>query len=112
MRAIIRIVTAMKLNAEWSRLMADYEEQHQDPRNQACHRIGIPLIAASLPIGATIVGLPLAVGMFSTGWGFQFLGHYFEKKPPSFVEDKRALVVGLLWWMKKMGANVELEAVA
>jgi uncharacterized membrane protein YGL010W len=100
----------MKLNTEWSRLMADYERDHSDPRNQACHRIGIPLIAASLPVGATIVGLPLAVGMFTTGWGFQFVGHYFEGKKPSFVDDKRNLVVGLLWWMKKMGARIDFDA--
>jgi uncharacterized membrane protein YGL010W len=99
----------MKLNAEWSRLMTAYDEQHQDPRNQACHKVGIPLIAASFPVGATIVGLPLAATMFTVGWGFQFVGHYFEGKKPAFVDDKRNLIVGLLWWAKKTGANVELE---
>lgn len=99
----------MKLNAEWSRLMAEYDQQHQDPRNQACHRIGIPLIATSFPVGATIVGLPLAACMFTTGWAFQFLGHWFEKNPPAFIEDRRNLIVGLLWWLKKSGARIELE---
>jgi uncharacterized membrane protein YGL010W len=102
----------MKLNADWSRLMTEYEYDHSDPRNQACHRIGIPLIAASFPVGATVVGLPLAAGMFTVGWIFQFVGHYFEGKPPSFVSDKRNLVVGLLWCAKKMGANVELAELA
>ena len=100
----------MKLNAEWSRLMEAYDEQHQDPRNQTCHKIGIPLIAASIPVGATVIGLPLAVGMFTTGWGFQFVGHWFEQKPPSFIGDKRNLLVGLLWWFKKSGAAIELTA--
>ena len=101
----------MKLNAEWSRLMAEYDEQHQHPMNQACHKVGIPLIAASLPIGATVIGLPLAVGMFTVGWGFQFVGHYYEQKPPAFIDDKRNLVVGLLWWLKKSGAaTIELAA--
>ncbi|HEX7664706.1 MAG TPA: DUF962 domain-containing protein [Polyangiaceae bacterium] len=99
----------MKLNAEWTRLMHSYEDDHQDPRNQACHKVGIPLIAASIPVGATLIGLPLAAGMFTVGWTFQFVGHAFEGKKPSFVEDKRALVVGLLWWLKKTGAPIELD---
>jgi uncharacterized membrane protein YGL010W len=96
----------IKLNADWSQLMAQYQQDHQDPRNQFCHKIGIPLIAASLPVGATIVGLPLAVPMFTVGWGFQFVGHYFEGKKPSFVDDRRQLLVGVLWWTKKMGLKV------
>jgi len=96
----------IRLNAEWSQLLEDYKNQHRDPRNQACHRIGIPMIAASFPVGATIIGLPLAVGLFTTGWGFQFLGHFFEKNSPSFVSDRRALLVGLLWWLQKSGAPI------
>ncbi len=98
----------IRLDAEWSELMRNYDEVHADPRNQACHKIGIPLIAASIPIGATIVGLPLAATMFTTGWTFQFVGHFFEGKKPAFVDDKRNFLVGLLWWMKKAGVPVEL----
>jgi uncharacterized membrane protein YGL010W len=98
------------LDAEWTDLMKRYEQDHADPRNQACHRVGIPLIAASFPVGATVVGLPLAATMFTVGWGFQFVGHVFEGKQPSFVNDKRNLLVGLLWWLKKSGMNVELAA--
>jgi uncharacterized membrane protein YGL010W len=100
----------IRLNAEWTELMKNYEADHADPRNQACHRVGIPLIAASLPVGATVVGLPLAAAMFTTGWTFQFVGHYFEGKKPSFVDDRRYLLVGLLWWLKKAGAPVALTA--
>ena len=96
------------LNAEWTALMKNYEQDHSDPRNQACHKVGIPLIAASIPLGATLIGLPLAIPMFTTGWAFQFIGHYFEGKKPSFVEDRRNLVVGLLWWLKKSGADIQL----
>jgi len=91
----------MKLGTEWSDLLARYKLDHQHPLNQACHSVGIPLIAASIPIGATIIGLPLAAGMFTVGWGFQFAGHVFEGKKPSFLNDKRSLVVGLLWWAEK-----------
>lgn len=99
----------IKLNPEWTALMHSYELDHQDPRNQACHAVGIPLIAGSVPVGATLIGLPLAASMFSVGWAFQFVGHAFEGKKPSFVDDRRALVVGLLWWLKKAGMPVELS---
>jgi uncharacterized membrane protein YGL010W len=94
---------AIQLNEEWSSLMQAYRADHQDPRNQFCHSVGIPLIAASVPMAATIVGIPLAAAMFSVGWGFQFVGHAFEGKKPSFVDDKRQLLVGLMWWSQKAG---------
>ncbi len=93
----------VKLNSEWNGLLTQYKADHQDPRNQFCHSIGIPMILASLPVGATIIGLPVAIPLFSVGWGFQFVGHYFEGKKPSFTEDKRQLLVGALWWSQKVG---------
>lgn len=93
----------INLDHEWTDLMHKYQDDHQDPRNQACHTIGIPLIAGSIPIAVTVVGLPVAAAMFSVGWGFQFLGHAFEGKKPSFVDDKRQLLVGAMWWTKKVG---------
>lgn len=97
----------IRLNEEWSQLLSDYQKAHQDPRNQACHKIGIPLIAGSFPVGATVVGLPLAAWMFGVGWGFQFAGHYlFEKNDPAFFGDKRNLIVGLIWWLQKAGMPV------
>lgn len=100
----------IQLNQEWTELFEHYREDHQDPRNQTCHKIGVPLIAASLPVAATIIGLPLAVGMFTVGWGFQFAGHYFEGKKPSFVDDKRSLLVGVMWCAEKYGVKVYEEA--
>jgi uncharacterized membrane protein YGL010W len=97
---------SIQLNQEWSQLMDAYQADHQDPRNQLCHSIGIPLIAASLPVGATLIGLPLAAAMFGVGWTFQFVGHAFEGKKPSFVDDRRQLLVGLLWWSQKAGLKV------
>ena len=43
----------IQLNDEWTRLMHAYREDHQHPMNQLCHTVGIPLIAGSLPVGAT-----------------------------------------------------------
>lgn len=99
----------IRLNEEWTELMDQYRADHQDPRNQFCHGVGIPLIAASIPVGATLIGLPLAVPMFAAGWGFQFAGHLFEGKKPSFVDDKRQLLVGVAWWSQKVGLKLVEE---
>lgn len=96
----------IRLNAEWSDLMKQYREDHQDPRNQFCHSIGIPMIVTSLPLAVSVVGLPLAVPLFTVGWGFQFAGHLFEGKKPSFVEDRRQLLIGAMWWTQKMGLGL------
>jgi uncharacterized membrane protein YGL010W len=68
--------------------------------------VGIPLIVLSLPlllVAVWVNGLwPFAVGMFLVGWGFQFLGHAVEGKPPEFLRDWRFLFVGLRWWIAKV----------
>lgn len=102
----------IQLDDTWTSLMRSYDADHQHPVNQACHKVGIPLIAGSIPVAATLVGLPLAASMFTTGWAFQFVGHAFEGKKPSFVEDRRMLLVGLLWWLEKSGLPVARRAEA
>ncbi len=96
----------LHLNEEWTRLLTAYKDQHRDPRNQRCHNVGIPLIMASIPVGATVVGLPLAAALFTVGWGFQFAGHYFEGNDPAFFSDRRQLVIGALWWLQKQGLPI------
>jgi uncharacterized membrane protein YGL010W len=44
---------------------------------------------------------PIALGLFVAGWILQFVGHYFEGRPPEFFRDWRFLFVGLRWWIKK-----------
>jgi uncharacterized membrane protein YGL010W len=74
----------------------DYMRQdHQHPVNKACHMIGIPMIVASLPV--IPVAPPVGLGLFSTGWAFQFVGHLFEGKKPSFTRDLRYLAIGPVW---------------
>ena len=33
----------------------------------------------------------------------QIAGHKIEGKKPSFVDDRRQLLTGLLWWTQKVG---------
>jgi uncharacterized membrane protein YGL010W len=93
----------------WEDWISQYAQSHRHPVNRACHTVGIPLIAASIPIAilAPFVSglwmLPLA--MFLIGWILQFIGHWYEGKPPEFFSDWRFLFVGLRWWFAKMRGN-------
>ena len=93
----------------WEEWVAQYAQSHRHPVNRACHTIGIPLIAASIPIAAIapfVSGLwVLPLLMFVVGWILQFIGHWFEGKPPEFFSDWRFLFVGLRWWFAKMRGN-------
>jgi uncharacterized membrane protein YGL010W len=90
----------------WESWISQYAESHQHPVNRACHTLGIPLIALSIPFA--VVALFVSdlwvwpLGMFVVGWAFQFIGHAFEGKPPEFFQDRRFLLVGLRWWVAKM----------
>lgn len=91
-----------KTSDEW---IEEYSKSHEHPINKLTHKIGIPMIAVSIllaPLAFFINGfwkIPLA--LFVIGWIFQFVGHYFEGKPPEFFRDWRFLFVGLRWWIKK-----------
>ena len=92
-----------RTSAEW---VAQYATSHTHPVNRACHTIGIPMIAVSVPlfVAAPFVrGLwPVPTALFVVGWIFQFVGHYYEQKPPEFLSDPRFLLVGLRWWFAKL----------
>ena len=96
-------LTGGKSGKQW---VEDYEEGHTHPLNRACHALGIPMIVASVPffVAAYFVGRfwRIPVTLFTVGWGFQFLGHLFEGKPPEFTRDPRFLFVGVRWWLAKL----------
>jgi uncharacterized membrane protein YGL010W len=90
----------------WDEWIKQYSQSHQNAANRFCHTIGIPLIAASIPLFVAAIfveglwRIPLV--MFVVGWIFQFVGHWFEGKPPEFLRDWRFLFVGLRWWFAKV----------
>ncbi|MCZ2390484.1 MAG: DUF962 domain-containing protein [Acidobacteria bacterium] len=89
----------------WDDWIAEYSKAHQHPINRLTHSFGIPMIAVAiilLPVGFFVgrVWLVAAI-LFVLGWILQFVGHYFEGKPPEFLRDYRFLFVGLRWWLKK-----------
>ena len=94
----------------WEQWISEYAGSHQHPVNKFFHTVGIPLIAASLPLfmlGFFVRGVwMVALVMFVLGWIFQFIGHWFEGKPPEFLRDWRFLFVGLRWWFAKIKGRV------
>jgi uncharacterized membrane protein YGL010W len=94
----------------WDEWITQYANSHQHPVNRTCHTIGIPLIVASIPLFVLGLVVPViwlvAVGMFVVGWAFQFIGHWYEGKPPEFFSDWRFLFVGLRWWIAKVSGLV------
>jgi uncharacterized membrane protein YGL010W len=92
-------------NRSWPQWIDDYERSHHHWLNRACHAIGIPMIAVSLPLLPAALLWPgllwLAAALFVVGWVLQFIGHVAEGKPPEFFRDWRFLLVGLRWWLAK-----------
>jgi uncharacterized membrane protein YGL010W len=90
----------------WDEWIDEYSESHQHPMNRLMHTVGIPMIALSvlLVIPSFFIGglWRIVLLLFVVGWILQFIGHYFEGKPPEFFKDRRFLLVGLRWWFKKI----------
>ena len=89
----------------WDDWIEEYSESHKHPVNQLTHKFGIPMIVVSLVliIPSLFVGglWRIALALFVIGWILQFVGHYFEGKPPEFMKDYRFLFVGTRWWVRK-----------
>jgi len=93
----------------WEDWITQYAKSHQHPANRVCHTIGIPLVALSVILfllSPFVTNLWMAaLTIFVIGWIFQFVGHWFEGKPPEFFSDWRFLLVGLRWWFAKMSGR-------
>ena len=94
----------------WNEWVAQYAQSHQHPVNRFCHTLGIPMIAVSIVVFVAalfVAGLWwLALALFVVGWVLQFVGHWFEGKPPEFFSDWRFLFVGLRWWAAKLRGRI------
>ena len=82
--------------------LKQYKADHQHPMNKATHMVGIPMIIISLPL--MFFAPPIGIGLFVLGWIFQFIGHAFEGKAPSFFRDPTFLLVGATWYGKRLVA--------
>lgn len=90
----------------WDEWIEEYSHSHTHPINKFTHKIGIPLIVLSAPLFIAAFFVKsfwvVPVVLFVGGWALQFVGHFFEGKPPEFFKDWRFLFVGVRWWIKKV----------
>ena len=55
------------------------------------------LLALSIAHLDVSLWLSLSIGIFVLGWGFQFVGHFYEQKKPAFLDDLMGLIIGPLF---------------
>lgn len=77
------------------------------------------IFVAVYPFAYAIAQLPMAswlgwsIGIFVVGWVFQFIGHFYEKKKPAFMDDLIGLAIGPLFVLAELvfllGFRKELE---
>lgn len=93
-------------SASFAEKMDYYRSQHTTRGVRATHLVGIPTVAASLPLLAG--RRPSGVAMFVGGWILQVLGHkVFEKNSPAL---KNGIVTyqlcGLAFWCEEVAELV------
>jgi hypothetical protein len=88
--------------ASFDEKMAYYRSQHTTTGVRATHLVGIPAVAAALPLIAARprVGVPL----FLAGWTLQVIGHaVFEKNSPALSKGLFTYqFCGLAFWCEEM----------
>ncbi|MCL6233456.1 DUF962 domain-containing protein [Acinetobacter amyesii] len=77
------------------------------------------VFAVTYPLALMIAKMSLmswliwSVGIFVVGWIIQFIGHYYEKKKPAFMDDVIGLAIGPLFVLAEfvflLGFRKELE---
>lgn len=77
-----------------------YREKHKNRANKALHTIGIPMIVVSLLV--VFFDWRWGLSLFVFGWLLQFIGHAFEGNKPAFFKNPIYLIVGPVWWVKKL----------
>lgn len=62
------------------------------------------LVALADPLGTAPLNAWLAwsLGIFTIGWAFQFVGHFWEGRKPAFMDDLRGLLIGPLFVMAEL----------
>jgi uncharacterized membrane protein YGL010W len=83
-----------------SEMLEKYRQDHQHPVNRGTHLIGIPMIIISLPL--FFFHWKWALGLFVAGWMFQFIGHAFEGKKPTFFSNPLYLIIGPYYFLRKL----------
>ncbi|WP_444996413.1 Mpo1 family 2-hydroxy fatty acid dioxygenase [Aliikangiella sp. IMCC44359] len=74
----------------------------------------VPVLYSAKIVAAFEYALFIAIGVFVIGWVIQFIGHYYEKAKPAFVDDLNQLFIGPIFLMAEvyflLGWEKELES--
>lgn len=62
----------------------------------------IPTLYSAHLVSQSENALWIAISVFVIGWIFQFIGHYYEKAKPAFVDDLNQLLIGPLFVMAEI----------
>lgn len=88
--------------------LENYRKTHTHPINKALHTVGIPMIVISIiwfiidALAYDWAYLYWTIGLFVLGWVLQFIGHWYEGKPPAFFSNPIYLIIGPFWWVLKV----------
>jgi len=97
----------LRLSPEWTKLLDAFDELHADPRNQVCHDIGIPLVAATLPLAVAGLGFATPAATLLVGLFFLTLGHAYDGAAPAITHEPRHLIVAVIWWLERRGVEFD-----
>jgi hypothetical protein len=89
-------------SARFEEKMAYYRSQHTTTGIRATHLVGIPAVAAALPL--TLARPRVGVPLFLSGWALQIIGHkVFEKNSPALTKGFFTYqFCGLAFWCEEM----------
>ncbi len=98
----------------WERSVAFYEATHKHPVNRTLHQVGIPMIVAG---AAGLLAFPAyrprwaaSAGLFTLGWGLNFIGHgFYEKNAPAFADDPLSFLAGPMWDLQQLRGGAPVE---
>jgi len=60
-------------------------------------------IAMKFAVQPMAIWLGSGIGLFVLGWALQFVGHYYERRKPAFVDDLMGLAIGPLFVLAEAG---------
>ncbi len=92
----------MFFGKSWGEWIRQHERSHHNPVSRACHAIGIPLVALSIPLLAVAIFWQIPLAMFTVGWVFQLVSYAVESKRSVYFNDGRFLFVRPRWWLARL----------
>jgi uncharacterized membrane protein YGL010W len=103
MQVVEDAIPVPERDAPWEEKLSYYRSQHRTAGCRATHLVGIPTVAAAMPI--SLVRPKLGLPLFAAGWALQVAGHkLFEHNSPALTKGVLTYqLCGLAFWCEEMG---------